>query len=453
MAVPRTNLVVEYTMDSINGSTLTDTSDAGGHNATIVGATVQTGIVGNCLYFPNENDGTTPGYYATMSSSFSAFTSYTISAWVKNTYASTNLAISCRNIDPHEGFFSCAGAAPKMRRNRADYYATANNSIGINTWYHIVFRVNHSTDVLNFFINGSKLGNDVTQPNDGVVVDIVGAQRAAAGYYNHMRGCIDQLRMYSRALSDQEILDLYNEYTPPTDITPANIHSVTGVSDPWTCYPKAIKTETVAEVPEIHQILGPGQDIIDVIGVGNLLCPACTIDAKGNYNANIILDKATLSAAGNEAAVANGAVTCEQATLSGHGKLDADLSHPKASLYGTGYSDSIGALLADALPQLTGGTGHSEIRGTGNLALLQQVMSAHGDNNQGRGSLLAKTQTLSGRAKAGNTGVGTVYLAAAVLEGLGTSDSGHDGACIMEVLELHGEGRLPRRFDNLFLAH
>lgn len=453
MAVPRSGLIAEYTMDSINGSTLTDTSDAGGHDGTITGATVQTGIIGNALQFDNANAGASPTYYVTIANTLILSGSYSLSAWVKDTYSATPLALMSYDVSSYEAIFSCSNGALRIRRNGSDYYSTSNNPTLINNWYHLIVRFDASTNYVQWWVNGSKLGNDVSIPVDGFTFDLIGAQRVAASLYNHAKGYHDQLRVYNRYVTDQEIADLYAEYTPPTQINPTNIKSETRVADPWSVYPKSIYTLSAAKKPEIYPILGPGQEIVPVIGNGELLSPACDITAYGNFGAEITLEEQTLSASGKGTLIAAGDLVCEPGTVEGFANSAALLILEEASLAGTGYHETIGECAASQAKQLLAAMGFPSLTGVGELNLKKEKLSAVGTYQFANFSAKHPRQRLNGLARAGNAGNADLNEPESTLAAFGFSDIEADVICYHEQQSLHGHGSSPNRFNQVFLSH
>ncbi|KXK27932.1 MAG: hypothetical protein UZ01_02903 [Candidatus Brocadia sinica] len=88
------------------------------------------------------------------------------------------------------------------------------NSVG--SWYHAVGTYNQTTGQQRLYVNG-ELVRTVTHPAGNTVVPLtfypdmrMGHSRVKNGYFN---GIIDDVRLYNRPLSDQEIHDLYNAFT------------------------------------------------------------------------------------------------------------------------------------------------------------------------------------------------------------------------------------------------
>ena len=88
--------------------------------------------------------------------------------------------------------------------------------VGLNTWYHVAAVYNASTRALDIYVNGvlddgvlSRHGPVGTGRAAGVDVNV---GRRPAGYY--FGGRVDELRIYSRALSAAEIQSDMNTPLP-----------------------------------------------------------------------------------------------------------------------------------------------------------------------------------------------------------------------------------------------
>ena len=85
------------------------------------------------------------------------------------------------------------------------------NSVG--SWYHATGTYNKTTGEQRLYVNG-QLVNTQTHPVGNTIVPLtyysdmrMGYSRVNAGYFN---GVLDDVQLYKRALTDQEVLDIYN---------------------------------------------------------------------------------------------------------------------------------------------------------------------------------------------------------------------------------------------------
>ena len=107
-----------------------------------------------------------------------------------------------------------------MTQNNSGYRTTktAQNSLGnsVGNWYHVVGTYNKTTGKQQLYVNG-QLVNTQNHTAGNIVVPYtvnadmrIGHSRVNNGYFN---GTIDDLRIYNRPLSAQEVQGLYNNGT------------------------------------------------------------------------------------------------------------------------------------------------------------------------------------------------------------------------------------------------
>ena len=101
--------------------------------------------------------------------------------------------------------------------------STPQMNIPTDTWFQAVFTYQRSSGTCNFYINGVLVDSRVQYffANNDSDPFIIGAlptytYNAASGYYYHFNGLLDDIRIYSRALSNNEVQQLYTvEAGPP----------------------------------------------------------------------------------------------------------------------------------------------------------------------------------------------------------------------------------------------
>ncbi|TVL99212.1 MAG: hypothetical protein CV087_18775, partial [Candidatus Brocadia sp. WS118] len=97
--------------------------------------------------------------------------------------------------------------------NRIERFATYKFSNSVGSWYHVAGTYNKTTGEQKLYVNG-QLVSTTTHPAGNTVVPLtsysdmrIGHSRVNNGYFN---GTIDDVRIYNRALNNQEVLDVYN---------------------------------------------------------------------------------------------------------------------------------------------------------------------------------------------------------------------------------------------------
>jgi hypothetical protein len=197
-----------------------------GHHGIVYGATLTEDRFGNesSAYFFNGNS----NYISVNSSSTLNVTKITVSAWIKlsRNVSEDQARIICRQ---NTGSGTEAWGLQIFKNNNSNnipgnYLAFhANNgsqtrnivsdhSLSISEWFHVL-GINDG-QFLKLYINGSL---DTIIPSLGLVFwnNTAPARigRTAYSYY-FFPGVIDDIRIYNRALNDQEILALYFENSP-----------------------------------------------------------------------------------------------------------------------------------------------------------------------------------------------------------------------------------------------
>jgi hypothetical protein len=92
------------------------------------------------------------------------------------------------------------------------------NTFSANTWYHIVVTYSDTANIRTLYINGTSSATQATNTNaaggtDKLFFGTYGSSSASGQYFN---GKLDQVRIYSSALSSSDVTNLYNESSVPT---------------------------------------------------------------------------------------------------------------------------------------------------------------------------------------------------------------------------------------------
>lgn len=103
----------------------------------------------------------------------------------------------------------------------------------INKWYHTAVSNDSDSNVL-LYLNGSNVGIGKNYAIKGIQ-GVVYIGEGPTGMHEYLKGVIDDIRIYSRTLSEAEILELYNDNPSGQNVlsvTPSNqnVGSTTGTT-------------------------------------------------------------------------------------------------------------------------------------------------------------------------------------------------------------------------------
>jgi hypothetical protein len=284
------NLVAAYSFNEGTGTTVTDLS-GNSLTGTIVGATWTTaGKYGNALSF----NGTT-GYVDLGNPTALRLTgSMTLEAWVKATAnppddgqiiaksdgSGWQLKTS-PDIAPHTFGMQVTGTSG----TNAQRYSTTTRSL--NVWYHIAGVYNATAGTLSTYVNGvldnGTLRNTVPTAQADAAVNVNIGRRTGGFYFN---GIIDEIRIYSRALSQAEIqVDMNTPVggtPPPPDLNVVSTHVGTfsqGLTGSYTLTVTNSVSGATTGVVTLADAVPPGLTATAMSGTGwscNLATTTCT---------------------------------------------------------------------------------------------------------------------------------------------------------------------------------
>jgi hypothetical protein len=216
--VPDPNLVAHWKLDETSGTVANDS--AGANNGTVYGATWTTGQINGALSFDGVND-----YIEGSSSPFDfANTTFTVSAWFKTTATQGMIVteggcyggwmLRTGNISVTETGLLMVQLKESGALNA--YLAKTATSYNTDTWYHVAAVITTNTS--------NPAGNHADIYVDGLIVPTtelkpysyapatpnwrIGARYDVSPVY--FNGKIDDVRIYDRALSAQEIQKIYS---------------------------------------------------------------------------------------------------------------------------------------------------------------------------------------------------------------------------------------------------
>jgi hypothetical protein len=223
-------LVLHYSFDNPSATTVTDASGAG-CDGTIVNASADAaGVRGGCLRFTGDHS------FVRAARNPTASKSYTVSVWFKPDPASIGKLQGTHLIAMNRRYqMGFATNGPHYRLysfclNSAGYgYGALRVDSGVfdlvpNRWYHAALLIEDGGAA--FFLNGRRLGF-ISGPgaNQGSLDLLIGAMNndPSAGPRYFFPGWIDEVRIYDRSLSDDEIGELFRLDAPKDLLPPAPV--------------------------------------------------------------------------------------------------------------------------------------------------------------------------------------------------------------------------------------
>ncbi|MGB7758548.1 MAG: LamG-like jellyroll fold domain-containing protein [Bryobacteraceae bacterium] len=208
-------LVGWWTFDStdISGSTALDKSGLG-NNGTIYGATATSGKIGQALHFDGDS------YVDLGNPSSLHLMSYSISAWVRPAGLGWE-----QRIVSNGGFGNVNGAIDflidangklvilNQFNGGQDTYRSNPIPFQVGTWIHVAVTYDSTTGAPHLYVDGSEVpgifdaGSSLRPPRQDPLYDFnIGTNGLRNSYFY---GDIDEVRIYSRALSASEVNGLY----------------------------------------------------------------------------------------------------------------------------------------------------------------------------------------------------------------------------------------------------
>ncbi len=234
------NAALEYTISGSEDPSLiayypfsgNATDESGnGHDGTVNGATLTQDRFGNAdsaYLFDGVDD-----YIEVLDSTDLRLsgTDFSISAWFYETErnaSALNTLLAKRNPHPapRDGWFygvtgrTFGGNIPGKLRyfvsSGDDSYCTGINIVSLGDWHHAVMTYEVGEETIRFYVDGvlDSVHPNMPTPNPTTSMNLF-IGRDSRGEYNIFHGAIDDISIYNRALSEEQIQELYD---PPADI-------------------------------------------------------------------------------------------------------------------------------------------------------------------------------------------------------------------------------------------
>ena len=218
--IPRDNLEIEYLFDS--GATTTPDTSGNGNNCTLNG---NASVSGGVIDFDGADD------YGVADNIVSIGTgSMSWSFWFETDNASKTVAMVRQGRNATSGNARYDGlqvllVSSKIRGAFLDFNNSGNfyeinsaGTISTATWYHVALVLDASAETLEMYVDGSSEGSmSVSTAAPWNITSIsppsIGSREIITGNFSgdDMDGRLDNVRLYSDALTAAEVAELYNE--------------------------------------------------------------------------------------------------------------------------------------------------------------------------------------------------------------------------------------------------
>jgi len=210
-------LIGYWKFDEGTGNTAMDSS-GNGNNGVIYGATWDTGKINHALRFDGVSD-----YVGLSSLNVSGLTSVTVAAWIKSPLSSIGYIFyqgGNGEFILHNGDLAADKASGKnptlasfsVHLQNGLWYNASSPAMTPNTWHYLVGVWTEGVS-LKIYVDGVMAGK-ISVPNYPLL-NVGSYYRTSIGVYSwgaqqsYFEGLIDEVRIYSGALSDSEIRFLY----------------------------------------------------------------------------------------------------------------------------------------------------------------------------------------------------------------------------------------------------
>jgi hypothetical protein len=188
----------------MSGNSAIDRSGSGNNGTLTNGPTRTIGKVGQALSFDGAND----SVLLSSSRNLPSTADWTVSSWVKTVFAGPETVLSNSNGGPVYNLLGIGTSKIWYHHYNGGWlsqYGTSN--IADDAWHFLTW-VNHSNNTMDLYVDGvaEVVSASSTLEGSGLVNQI---GKGWDGVYA-MNGKIDEVRIYNRALSASEVLNLYN---------------------------------------------------------------------------------------------------------------------------------------------------------------------------------------------------------------------------------------------------
>lgn len=131
-----------------------------------------------------------------------------ISFWFKPNFTSGKVRLISDEVSVDNGSFFITFNYSSSVVSFSSGIESISSSASIDNWHHVYAAINHND--MRFYINGSLVGNtSFSSSSSGTDFIKIGYRESNTGVFN---GLIDDVRIYNRALSSEEVAQLYDSY-------------------------------------------------------------------------------------------------------------------------------------------------------------------------------------------------------------------------------------------------
>jgi len=216
--IPTNGLVSYWSFNDAGAGTALDL--IGDNNGAVNGAIATTsvkGIANKAYYFDGVNDGV-------IIPTTQFYDSGTVSLWfnAKSFASSPAFLVGNQNVDNSANYLqiiSHTTGAIYLTSPAGHGFSSADGSITVNKWYHLVVMSNGTNYQL--YLNGVNIPITVSGTNGFWFSDVtsinqytIGELKRGSQIYSALNGAIDEVRIYNRSLSSDEVMTIYNEEKP-----------------------------------------------------------------------------------------------------------------------------------------------------------------------------------------------------------------------------------------------
>lgn len=266
--VSLTNLL--FVFDTQSTTTIKDYSGYGNNGQSVGQLAWTNGVIGGAYSFDK-------GYIAVPGNPSldggGSWSEITVEEWIYPTSSEVNVRTIAKlpsyemgfDVNGHlfAGVFLNTGNVSLSGR----YWVTLNDSrypsgLSKNTWYQVVFTFDEMG--LSLYINGVKMNvtAESTTTTTGTIQSS-GNEPLYIGWFDHFKGRIDEVRVFAESLSQQQILQRYQDTASHTSSSSTVVQQETRVGDVWKC--QVIPTDSYTDgTPKFSNdltILGQNQSV------------------------------------------------------------------------------------------------------------------------------------------------------------------------------------------------
>ena len=224
--VKTSNLVLWYKFDETTGSTVADSGNGGNPATLINGPAFIAGKFGNAMQFDGANDHVLAAGYKGISGA----NQRTMVAWVKTSKASAAIMSWGEDTSGKKWIFRTDNGKLRVEVNGGAI--VGNTSVSDDQWHHVAAVLpagKNNVNQMKLYVNGV---DDGLNSASNKVIDTASTDDFKIGNdqsNRYFQGFIDDVRIYDKSLSDEDVSNLYNggfgdQFVPPaiTSATEAN---------------------------------------------------------------------------------------------------------------------------------------------------------------------------------------------------------------------------------------